>query len=127
MKYYHFFLVLPMCFFSNLQADEGTSNQLRDEEPALREPYPGEEVTNTEGKTVRRWSTRGPVEVSRAPQPFDSPQGFDNQGRFPAGVLLNVDPSEVRQNNQGTYPPVRGDRPNRPKGHPPDGYRPSKR
>jgi hypothetical protein len=123
MKFYHFFLALSMCFSSVAYADEGTSSQLQEEGPSLREPYPGEEVTNTESKTVRRWSTRGPVEVSRAPQPFDSPLGLDNQGRFPGGVLLNVDPSDLRQNNQGTYPSVRDDR---PKGKPSGGYRPSK-
>lgn len=127
MKYYHFFLAFSLCLFSDLQADEGTSPQSNDEESVVvREPYPGEEVTNAQGKTVKRWSTRGPVEVSRAPQPFNSSQAFDNenQGRFPAGVLLNVDPSELHQNNQRPYPPVRGDR---PKGHPAHGYGSSKR
>lgn len=31
---------------------------------------PGEEVITPTGKTVKVWSTKGPVEVSKAPEPF---------------------------------------------------------
>jgi hypothetical protein len=60
-------------------------------ESLLREPYPGEEITTKDGKKVRRWSTRGPVEVAPAPQPFDDPE----QRRVQGGILLNVDPANM--------------------------------
>ncbi len=35
-----------------------------------KEFIPGEEVVTPTGKTVKVWSTKGPVEVSKAPEPF---------------------------------------------------------
>ncbi len=84
------------------------------EEEKLREPYPGEEVTTQDGKKVRRWSTRGPVEVAPAPQPFDDPE----QRRTPQGLLLNVDTHQIRQ-QQGTRPHHHA--PGNHKHHPSDG------
>lgn len=37
-----------------------------------RDYLPGEEVTTASGKKLKVWSTRGPVEVSQAPEPFES-------------------------------------------------------
>jgi hypothetical protein len=65
-------------------------------EDKVREPYPGEEFSLPDGKKVRRWSTRGPVEVSAPPQPFDQ----TDQQRAPGGLLLNVDPVQLQQNRR---------------------------
>ncbi|HMO17881.1 MAG TPA: hypothetical protein PKA63_06695 [Oligoflexia bacterium] len=59
--------------------------------------YPGEEIKLNSGKTVRRWSTRGPVPVSGPPQPFDQ---VENR-RVPVvgPVILDVD-SQNRVNRE---------------------------
>lgn len=73
--------------------------------------YPGEEITTKEGKKVKRWSTRGPVEVAPAPQPFDNPA----QKNPPAGLFLNVDNHQLRQQQGKPYKhKVPGSRANTP-------------
>jgi hypothetical protein len=89
-----FLLLLPIVAFVDAAAERAA------EEPKLREPYPGEEVTGADGRKVRRWSTRGPVEVAPAPQPFDDPV----QRRPPGGLLFNVDTHQLRHQQQPVYP-----------------------
>ncbi|MFN8388951.1 MAG: hypothetical protein U0136_01520 [Bdellovibrionota bacterium] len=50
------------------QVDQSSSNFKK-----TKKFLPGEEVVTPTGKTVKVWSTEGPVPVSRAPQPFDDP------------------------------------------------------
>lgn len=50
--------------------------------------YPGQQKEDQNGKTVKRWSTKGPVAVSQASEPFET----KNEKSVPAGILLNVDP-----------------------------------
>lgn len=51
--------------------------------------YPGKVIKTEEGKIVKVWTTKGPVAVSQAPQPFQD----RDQSALPAGgVLLNIDP-----------------------------------
>lgn len=60
-------------------------------EKDARPAYPGEQQNIGKGKTVKRWSTRGPVEVAPAPQPFDQ---IENR-RVPAigGIIVDSDRS----------------------------------
>lgn len=52
-----------------------------------RKFIPGEEVITPTGKTVKVWSTEGPVPVSRAPRPFED----SAQSRLPSNTHLVVD------------------------------------
>jgi len=46
---------------------------------------PGEDVVTPTGKKVKVWSTKGPVDVDRAPQPFDDPA----HAQIPPGVIVD--------------------------------------
>lgn len=48
---------------------------------------PGEEVVTPTGKKVKVWSTRGPVPVSKAPEPFEDRE----KTVLPSGVIVEVD------------------------------------
>lgn len=50
--------------------------------------YPGQQHEDKNGKTVKRWSTKGPVDVSQASEPFEQ----KTEKQIPSGVLINVDP-----------------------------------
>lgn len=64
-----------------------------------RPAYPGEEISTKDGKKVRRWSTRGPVEVSPPPQPFDQV----DQQRHPGGLLLNLQDRTTQRYDPNTH------------------------
>ena len=49
--------------------------------------YPGEIKDTKNGKQVKLWSTKGPVPVSKAAQPFQNPK----DQTIPNNVFLNVD------------------------------------
>lgn len=85
---------------SKVEESKQAENNLR--EPYQREILPGEEITTKDGKKVRRWSTRGPVEVAPAPQPFDDPE----QRRIQGGILLNVDPSNMNNRTINSGPSI---------------------
>jgi hypothetical protein len=53
---------------------------------------PGEEVVSTTGKKVKVWSTKGPVPVSRAPEPFE-----DRDKTVLDGSHLVIDAEELRR------------------------------
>ncbi len=52
--------------------------------------YPGQVEKNSEGTKIKRWSTKGPVAVSEAPQPFLD----QNSTSLPNGTFINVLPNE---------------------------------
>ncbi len=52
------------------------TSQPGDEE--RRDYLPGEEVKTKTGQKLKVWSTRGPVPVSPAPEPFDKKNEIDN-------------------------------------------------
>lgn len=53
-----------------LSAGDGVASENYDKKDLL----PGEEVRTPTGKTIKVWTTEGPVPVSRAPEPFAQPQ-----------------------------------------------------
>ena len=61
---------------------------------------PGEEVVTATGKTVKVWSTEGPVPVRRAPEPFRDRA----QGQFPRNAHIVVDEALINHysHNQGS-------------------------
>jgi len=71
---------------SEFEVEKPDPNAKKDDRPA----YPGEVQNVGKGKTVKRWSTKGPVEVAPAPQPFDQ---IENR-RVPAigGIIVDDRP-----------------------------------
>jgi len=67
--------------------------------------YPGEEIATKDGKKVRRWSTRGPVEVSPPPQPFDQV----DQQRHPGGLLLNLQDRTTQRYDPHNHLPLKNE------------------
>ena len=61
---------------------------------------PGEQVTTSSGKKMKVWSTNGPVDVDRAPEPFE-----DKQKSLIDGNDLNI---EIERGINGRYPAGHG-------------------
>ena len=64
--------------------------------------YPGQQYEDKNGKTVKRWSTKGPVDVRQASEPFEQ----KTEKQIPSGILINVDPQ--RRAVVGNNSPHRG-------------------
>lgn len=61
----------------------------------LDQVLPGEEITTANGKKMKVWSTRGPVPVSRAPEPFE-----DREKSTLDGSRVIVDESIAAERNR---------------------------
>ena len=56
---------------------------------------PGEEVVTPTGQKIKVWSTKGPVEVDRAPEPFE-----DREKTVIDGAHIVVDHNRLRRNGK---------------------------
>ena len=56
---------------TELYADSDRSSANGSNTDQAREYLPGEEVVTESGQKLKVWSTRGPVEVNKAPEPFE--------------------------------------------------------
>jgi len=59
-----------------------------------RKLLPGEEVTTSSGKKMKVWSTRGPVPVSRAPEPFEDREKTVING---SNIIIDAETDEHRR------------------------------
>ncbi len=57
---------------------------------------PGEEVVSPTGQKMKVWSTKGPVPVSRAPEPFEDRE----KSLLPEGGVV-VDADRLRRSSEG--------------------------
>lgn len=94
-----FFLFNPFLVFAENTVEENANSQ----DPA----YPGEIKNTNNGKQVKLWSTKGPVPVSKAPQPFQNPQDQS----IPDNTLLNVDGRQNAIRSQTQNQPYRQNAP----------------
>lgn len=61
---------------------------------------PGQEVITPTGKKVKFWSTKGPVEVSKAPDPFSDPE----KAKLPVDPHIIIDENSIRKNQVNKQP-----------------------
>ncbi len=83
-------LALIIFFMSFAMADEDNNqkDEAKNDTKVRGLEYPGQISQDSEGNKIKNWSTRGPVRVNNAPQPFS------NQGNssLPNGTFINVLP-----------------------------------
>ena len=90
MNYQIFFYVLVLLIGSTSVYAEESNDSSQVRQP--REILPGEEVTTSSGKKVDVWTTKGPVPVSKAPEPFE-----DESEKSLQGVPIIVDADGKRR------------------------------
>lgn len=81
------------------QESEQTSEEVSQKQDKSSENFkktkrflPGEEVVSPQGKKTKVWSTKGPVPVSRAPEPFE-----DKADSVIKDSHIVIDAEEVRR------------------------------
>ena len=98
MKIFIFFTALLLFFPALVLADADSSapNPASANYSKAEKLLPGEEVVTPTGQRLKVWSTQGPVEVSKAPEPFDDEQEVDED------IHVVVDGVQVLKQNQSS-------------------------
>lgn len=80
-------ITLTTLAFAEPSSDESNFdvNNGNDHNDYVEPNYPGEVRNTSDGKKVKLWSTKGPVPVSQASEPFNTQQ------TIPPGTFINVD------------------------------------
>lgn len=85
-----FLLLFPAVVIA--QSDSGRDDERSGNYDKAEKLLPGETVVTPTGQRIKVWSTKGPVPVSRAPEPF-----AEKDGGLPSGVGVIVDVEERRR------------------------------
>lgn len=91
MKLILLIYILVAGFTGSACADGEVDGQ--NQEPDRRDKeisHPGQVLQDHAGNKIKRWSTKGPVAVSEAPQPF----GNQESSKLPSGTFINVLPKD---------------------------------